>query len=540
MVIAAVVILSQWLFFRLDITADKRYSVSEPTKQLLRGLDEPVDVTLYLDGELNSGFLRLQNAVIDMLDEFNRYATYGVDVRVENPNEYPQDQLTDFYQTLYKHGLSPTEVNERDRDGKLTKQTVFPFAKIHIDDRSLLITLLQNMRGKSGAENLNTSIESLEYQLSDALRRLTPHAVTKIAFIEGHGELPEPYVYDAELAFSQYFQVDRGVIGKEAGMLDEYRAIVIADPKTPFSETDKYIIDQYIMQGGRVLWLVDGVQISDEGLSTDGFTPAIPLDLNLTDMLFRYGIRVNPVLVQDQQCLSVPVNISADASAPDYQPMPFYYAPLLLTSFDSPVSKNVSQIMSSFISTVDFVGEGAGQSREYLLATSNASRLVPVPAKIDVMELDLEQTVFAQSYLPAAVSIDGRFESLFSHRMVPDSIEGGHAKRTEGVSRQIVVAAGSVIRNEVQKGEPLPMGYDRLSGMRFGNRDFILNAMLWLTDDEGWIQLRSKEITLRLLNNNVSRNSRHRIQAVTVVFPFLLLAIVALCAWLIRRYRYSK
>ena len=540
MVIAAVVILSQWLFFRLDITADKRYSVSEPTKQLLRGLDEPVDVTLYLDGELNPGFLRLQNAVIDMLDEFNRYATYGVDVRVENPNEYPQDQLTDFYQTLYKHGLSPTEVNERDRDGKLTKQTVFPFAKIHIDDRSLLITLLQNMRGKSGAENLNTSIESLEYQLSDALRRLIPHAVTKIAFIEGHGELPEPYVYDAELAFSQYFQVDRGVIGKEAGMLDEYRAIVIADPKTPFSETDKYIIDQYIMQGGRVLWLVDGVQISDEGLSTDGFTPAIPLDLNLTDMLFRYGIRVNPVLVQDQQCLSVPVNISADASAPDYQPMPFYYAPLLLTSFDSPVSKNVSQIMSSFISTVDFVGEGAGQSREYLLATSNASRLVPVPAKIDVMELDLEQTVFAQSYLPAAVSIDGRFESLFSHRMVPDSIEGGHAKRTEGVSRQIVVAAGSVIRNEVQKGEPLPMGYDRLSGMRFGNRDFILNAMLWLTDDEGWIQLRSKEITLRLLNNNVSRNSRHRIQAVTVVFPFLLLAIVALCAWLIRRYRYSK
>ena len=539
LIIAAIILLSQWLSFRVDMTADKRYSISQPTRQLLRNLEAPVDITLYLDGELNSGFLRLQNAVVNLADEFRQYAAEGVELEIINPNSFAENEMRDFYQSMYKNGLSPTEVNERDRDGKLTKQTLYPFAKIHLADRSLFVPLLQNQRGKSGAENLNASIETLEYRFTDALRRLTPHQPVKIAFIEGHGELPEPYVYDAELAFSQYFQVDRGVIGNDASMLNEYKAIVIADPQTPFSEADKYIIDQYIMRGGRVMWLVDGVHISDDGLSKDGFTPAIPMDINLTDMLFRYGVRINPVLVQDQQCLSVPVNISSDASASDYQPMPFYYAPLLLTSFDSPVSKNVSQVMSSFVSTIDFVGEGAGQSREYLLATSNASRLINTPAKIDVTELDLESTLFQYAYVPVAVSIDGQFESLFAHRVKPDSVSDNRNKRTQGESRQIVIAGGSIIRNEVQKGEPLPMGYDRLSGMQFGNRDFIRNAMLWLTDDEGWIELRNKEITLRLLNNNAARNSRHRIQAVTIVAPLLFLALVGLCAFFIRKRRYT-
>ncbi len=538
--IAAIFVLSQWLYFRLDLTADKRYSISQPTKQLLHNIEAPVDITLYLDGELNSGFLRLKNSVVDIVEEFKQYAKEEIELEIENPNDYTQDQQTQFYQTLYKNGLTPTEVNERDRDGKLTKQTVFPFARIHIDNRSLYVPLLQNIRGKSGAENLNASIETLEYRLTDALRRLMTQQPVKIAFIEGHGELPEPYVYDVELAFSQYFQVDRGVIGLDATMLDDYKAIVIADPKDKFSETDKYIIDQYIMRGGRVLWLIDGVQISDDGLSTDGFTPAIPLDVNLTDMLFRYGMRVNPVLVQDQQCLSVPVNISNDPSAPDYQPMPFYFAPLLLTSFDSPVSKNVSQIMSSFTSTVDLVGDGEGQHREYLLATSNASRLVPVPAKIDLMEIDLETTLFQYSYLPVAACVDGKFNSLYQHRVKPDSIVNDRPLLASGLSRQIIVASGSIIRNEVQKGEPLPVGYDRMSGMRFGNRDFILNAMLYLTDDEGWIDLRNKEITLRLLNTNISRNSRHRIQAVTIVVPLVILALTALATVFFRRRRYAK
>ncbi len=539
-VIAAIIILSQWLSFRIDMTADKRYSISQPTRQLLRNLEDPIDITLYLDGELNPGFLRLQTAVVDLSEEFRLYAAEGLELEVVNPNSFTDNELKDFYQLMYKNGLSPTEVNERDRDGKLTKQTLYPFAKLHLADRSLFVPLLQNQRGKSGAENLNASIETLEYRFTDALRRLIPHQPVKIAFIEGHGELPEPYVYDAELAFSQYFQVDRGVIGNDASMLNDYKAIVIADPQTPFSEADKYIIDQYIMRGGRVMWLIDGVHISDDGLSKDGFTPAIPMDVNLTDMLFRYGVRINPVLVQDQQCLSVPVNISSNASTPDYQPMPFYYAPLLLTSFDSPVSKNVSQVMSSFVSTIDFVGEGTEQSREYLLATSNASRLISTPAKIDLTELDLENTLFQYAYMPVAVSIDGQFESVFAHRVKPDGVQDSGAKRQQGESRQIVIAGGSIIRNEVQKGEPLPMGYDRLSGMQFGNRDFIRNAMLWLTDDDGWIQLRNKEITLRLLNNNVARNSRHRIQAVTIISPLIFLTLIAFCSLLLRYYRYKR
>ena len=537
-IIAAIIGLSQWLYFRIDLTSDKRYSVSPATRQLLSKLQDPIDMTLYLDGELNPGFLRLQQAVIDITDEFSEYASEDISLEIVNPSVMEQDELKAFYELLYKNGLSPTEVNERDRDGKLTKQTVFPFVKLHTDNRSLMVTLLQNQRGKSGAENLNLSIESLEYELTDAIRRLTPHEVSKVAFIEGHDELPEPYVYDAELALSQYFQVDRGVIGTDVNMLDGYKAIVIAAPQKPFSEADKYIIDQYIMHGGRVLWVIDGVQISDDMLSSDGYTPAIPLDLNLTDMLFHYGVRVNPTIVQDQQCLSVPVNISNDASAPDYQPMPFYYAPLLLTSFDSPVSRNISPVMSSFVSTLDLVGEGKNQHREYLLATSNASRIITTPAKIDVAEVDLEATAFQHAYLPVAASVEGEFTSLFAHRMQPEEITTHEPKLSSGMSRQIVIAGGSVIRNDVQKGEPLPMGYDRMTNMRFGNRDFILNAVLYLTDDEGYIQLRNKEITLRMLNTNVARNSRVRIQMLTTLFPLLLLALIGGTVAIVRRRRY--
>ncbi|MBR3566062.1 MAG: gliding motility-associated ABC transporter substrate-binding protein GldG [Paludibacteraceae bacterium] len=537
-VLAVVLVGSQYFYGRYDLTADKRYTLSQPVKALLKTIDQPVRVTLFLDGELNSGFLQLQEATLDLLDEFEQYVSAELEVEIEDPNGFSDADKRQFAEVMYRRGFKPTEVNERDRDGKLIKQTLFPIAEIAVGEKSQWVSLLLNVRGRSGAENLNASIENLEYTLSDALRQLTSAEVSKIVFLEGHDEIPEPYIYDAELALSRYFQIDRGSLTDSVGELDGYKAVVVAAPQSQFSEADKYVIDQYIMQGGNVLWVIDGVMLSEDGLSEDGYTPAIPLDVNLTDMLFRYGMRVNPVLVQDQQCLSVPVNMSSDPSAPDYQPMPFYYAPVLLTSFESPITKNVTQVMSSFVSTVDFVGDGAGQKRDLLLATSNASRLVPVPAKIDVMELDLEQTVFQYAYMPVAVSIEGKFESLFAHRVKPIDVKGQEALLAEGQAKQVLVGSGSVVRNDMQKGEPLPVGYDRMSNMMFGNRDFITNAVLYLADSEGWIQLRNKEIKLRMLNTNVAIGSRGRIQAITIIAPVLILALIGACVFWGRKKRY--
>ena len=216
--------------------------------------------------------------------------------------------------------------------------------------RSAAVQLLKNQRGLSGEENLNHSIENLEYAFVDAIRSLTQTKVEKIAFLEGHGELDERYVYDLTQALAQYYQIDRGTLGLQTGVLDAYKVVIIADPQTAFSETDKYILDQYLMQGGSILWVVNGVQFSDDYLSSEGMTPIVALDLNINDMLFRYGVRVNHGLVQDLQCLPVPVDVSQDESQPNWQPMPWTYAPLLLTSQVSPITRNVAQVRATMAS----------------------------------------------------------------------------------------------------------------------------------------------------------------------------------------------
>jgi ABC-2 type transport system permease protein len=336
---------------------------------------------------------------------------------------------------------------------------------------------------------------------------------------------------------AQYYQVDRGVLDSESGVLDTYKAVIIADPQSAFSEEDKYIIDQYIMQGGRVLWLLNGVQFSDAYLSSEGMTPIVALDLGLNDMLFRYGVRINHALVQDMQCLPVPVDVSQDPSEPNWQPMPWTFAPLLLTSQSSLITRNVAQVKAMMASSVDMVGEDDGIKKEVLLATSSASMLTGAPAKVDLSFGQTEGS-FTRSFVPVAVSMEGVFPSLYAHLLPPaDVIPHAPLRKQSEMTKQIVVAAGSIIRNDWQGGEPLPLGYDRYTQMQFGNRDFIVNAVLSLTDDQGWMQLRQKELTLRLINDQRARELRVLAQVVSIVVPLTILAMVGFVIGIVRRKR---
>ena len=399
------------------------------------------------------------------------------------------------------------------------------------------MSLLKNLKGNSGEENLNISIESLEFQLTDAIRLLTQKEIQKIAFIEGHGELSDYNTWDISLALSRYFQIDRGVLGTDASVLDDYKAIIIAAPTQPFSENDKYIIDQYIMRGGRVLWLIDGVRLDENSLSTTGMSPTIPMDVNLTDMLFRYGVRVNPMIVQDQQCLLVPVNVASEGEPAHFEPMPWYFAPLLLTSPNHPVSRNLPQVTGTFVSCLDMVGENENLRRDVLLATSNATHIISAPAAINVEEIELTPDYFNLAYVPVAVALDGVFPSLFAHRLMPQNITNAPAKLKESVpTKQIVMASGSFISNDIQDGQPLPVGYDRYTQTQFGNRDFFVNALLYLTDDQGWINLRNKQLKIRLINKNIATNARLPLQLINVGMPLLLLAIFGVVfLWMRRR-----
>ena len=520
---------------RLDLTDDQRYSLSKATKELLNELDAPVEVTVYLAGDLNPSFQRLKNATAEMLEEMGKLRPSKSPLKGDFANPSSED--------LSALGLTPIVIHERAHNGTTVQQTVYPYALVRYKGRSAVVSLLQNNRGMSGEENLNASVENLEYAFAEAIHQVQQTEVPKVAFLEGHGELPEQNVYDISLALSKYFQIDRGALGSDPNVLDGYQAVVVADPQTPFSEADKYILDRYIQQGGSVLWVLNGVRFSEDVLAQSGFTPVLALDLNLTDMLFRYGVRVNPALLQDVQCLPVPVNVSSDPQQPNLQPVPWYYAPLLLTSQASPITRNIGPVSSMFASPVDVVGGEDGIRKEVLLATSTATRLIPTPAEVDLGDLNPDMSTFRYQYVPVAVALEGRFPSVFAHRMVPEGIElaaaGGAIGGNSEVSRQVVVASGSVIRNEIQQGKALPAGYDRYSGMQFANRDFLVNAVLYLTDEQGLIPLRQKTIALRLLNDRRAHEQRTQTQLFSTITPVALLALIGLIVFLIRRYKYT-
>ena len=512
---------------RWDMTDDHRYSIAPTTKQLLQTLDEPLEVTILLDGELNAGFQRLQRATIELLEEFQaRSENTSIRYRVSTEN-IPQ-------------GIPPTVIHERTHKGQTAQTTVYPFALLHYKGQTSVVELLRNNRGLSGEENLNHSIENLEFAFVEAIHTLTRDSVEKIAFLEGHGELSEREVFDLSQALSRYYQIDRGILGNETDILNDYRVVIIADPQEPFSEKDKYILDQYLMQGGRILWVVNGVRFSDEYLSQSGMTPVIPLELQIDDMLFRYGVRVNATLVQDLQCLPVPVDVSSDPQQPNWQPMPWTYAPLLLTSHASPITRNLMQVSSTMASTIEFVGGEDGIYKEVLLATSSASRITGTPAQVDLGFDDANPEEYRYAYVPVAASMEGVFPSLFAHLLPPeDIIMHSPMRKQSEPTKQIVVASGSIIRNEWQQGQPLPLGYDRYTNTQFGNRDFMVNAVLYLADDTGWMSLRQKELTLRLINDQRAREQRSAAQVVSIAAPLLLLALIAGGVILIRKRRYT-
>ena len=531
-IVAAVVlvnVLVHHFVVRWDMTNDRRYSIAPTTRALIQSLDAPLQVTILLDGELNAGFQRLQRATIEMVEELEAIGHWqlGIEYRV-SAEEVPK-------------GLSPTVIHERTHKGQTAQTTVYPYALITYKGKTAVVELLRNNRGLSGEENLNHSIENMEFAFVEAIHSLARESVEKIAFLEGHGELSEAEVFDLSQALSHYYQIDRGTLGNETGVLDDYRAVIIADPQLPFSEKDKYILDQYLMQGGRILWVVNGVRFSEQTLSENGMTPVIPLELNISDMLFRYGVRINPTLVQDLQCLPMPVDVSDNPQQPNWQPMPWTYAPLLLTSQASPITRNIMQVSATMASCIDFVGGEDGLQKTTLLATSSNSKLTGTPATVDLSLFNGTESEFQYAFVPVAASIEGVFPSLYAHLLPPEDLQL-HAplRKTSEPTKQIVVAAGSTIRNEWQQGQPLPLGYDRYTQTQFGNRDFMVNAVLYLTDDTGWMALRQKQITLRLLNDQRAREERITAQVVSIIMPLTILAIIGIAVIGIRKKRYTK
>ena len=535
-------LLASNVVLRLDLTAEKRHSISESTKQLLENQQAGVKVDVLLDGDMNVGFLRLKKSVGYLLDEMDRYAAVGLNVEFADPlsEATSEKERNQVVAKMQRKGLAPTMVHDYDKNGNTLQKVIFPWAVVSCAGDTIKVPLLQNIAGRSGDENLNSSIENLEYVFTDALRILTQKEVVKVAFLEGHGEAEEHFVYSLTESLSRYYQVDRGVLGDDPNILNDYKVVIIAEPQTEFSESDKYILDQYIMRGGRVIWLVDGVATNGE--------VGKPNDLGLTDQLFTYGVRIQPMMLLDIQCATVPINTSMEGQTPNFVPMPWYYSPLLMPMPEHAITRNIAPIKAEFASYIEKVGENDSVSGTVLLCTSSKTALekAPMSLRADIVNLSPESPYFAYSYMPVAVLLEGKFKSVYENRLAPENIITGGKKpiKQSENTKMLVVADGSIALNSLQgfaSGyEPLPLGYDKYMKMQFGNNDFMLNAVNYLADDGDWMQLRNKKISLRILDKEkVARNGEFW-KWFCITVPVLLLIIFSVGFQIVRKNQNTK
>ncbi|MBN1337839.1 MAG: gliding motility-associated ABC transporter substrate-binding protein GldG [Bacteroidales bacterium] len=552
-------VIGNYFFFRIDLTAEKRYTLSEQTKKILRELDDIVFFEVYLEGEFPAGFKRLRQATIEMLDQFRAYSP-NIQYEFINPSESSDPAVrNDIYKRLAERGLNPTDLMVNTRQGK-SQQIIFPGTMVTFRSKEVPVDLLISQKGVSPEEILNNSVQNLEFNLTGAIKRLTAGIKPKVAFIEGHGELNEFETADAFYSLGELFQVERVRMDGKLSSLTErkqvdsaktvirnkYEAIIIAGPDSAFSEKDKFIIDQYIMRGGKVLWLIDPVFASMDSIQEADATVGIMNKLNLDDQFFNYGIRLNTELVMDLSALAIPVRTGNLGGNPQIEFFPWFYFPLLNPMGEHPVVRNLNLIKTEFISSIDTLYK-PGVRKEILLSSSEYSRKVgtPVIISLDILKKDPDVRLYNNGRIPVAALLEGEFESLYRNRVPPeiaDSREIGFISKSEP-GRMIFIADGDVIKNQLRNTEgrimPYPLGYDRYTDQFFGNKDLIMNAVNYLVDEEGIISLRSRELKLRLLDNQKFEKSRTKWILLNTALPVLFVVFFGIIIIYFRKRKYS-
>ncbi len=557
-IIICVNIMGKYLFTRIDLTEEKRFTLSKSTKTLLKGVDETVLFRVYLEGEFPADFKRLQNETKEMLNQFRAYNKY-IQYEFVDPNSFEsQEEQTVFYQKLAKKGIQPTQLQTRTQGGT-TQQIIIPAADVTYRGRETSIQLLQNQKYVSEEQLLNNSIQNLEYVLSNAIRGLAKGIKPKIGFLTGHGELERGNVYDIQMALLDHYRLENITLDGNINALttrienpkdssfhftNNCEVLVIPKPTKPFSDQDQYILDQYVMYGGKILWLVDPVIADLDSLAEKPQAIAVTNQLNLEDMFFAYGVRLNPDLIMDVRCRPIPMTVGFVGDKPQIQFTPWYYFPEIVPLSPHPIVRNLDLIKTDFISSIDIIENEL--QKTILLATSEYSRVKNAPVIIDINESKAEpdRRLYSRSNIPVAVLVEGEFTSMWRNRLTPDftSIPQMGFKERSTPTKMIFISDGDIIKNRFNYEELLgyPMGYDHYTQTMYANKEFILNAINYLAGDEDILASRSKNIELRKLDMMKVKEQRVMYQCINIVGPIILLAIAGLTIFIIRRKKYQK
>lgn len=535
--------IGSFFFARFDLTSDKRYTLSAATREMLGKLEDIVFFKVYLDGEIPAGFDRLKNAIREMLDEMRIHANGNIEYQFINPGESTdKKKRNEIALQLIERGLEPTYIEMQTESG-IKQQMVFPGALASYRSREFPVQFFREQIGVPGEYQLNNSIQALEYEISTTIRKLCMDMKSKVAFIEGHGELDSAEVADIAHALGDYYSVSRLKLEGKVDNIEEInrqKAIIIAKPDSVFSEKDKFIIDQYIMQGGKMLLLMDGVFASMDSLRTAPETFAVNFPNNLEPMLFRYGVRINTNLVMDLRSGVIPIPVNNR-----YRLMPWVYFPLLSESNNHPIVNNINLVKTEFASTIDTV-KTPGIKKTFLLSTSKYAHAQPAPARIDLRTIfeKPDENIFNKPYLPVAVLLEGEFDSYYKNRVLRglDSIPQIKFRKKSSPTKIIVVSDGDIIKNSVQHStkRAYPLGYDIYSKQTYGNKNFILNAVNYLCDDSGLLEVRSRELKLRMMNKKKINEEKTKWQAINTALPLVAIIIFGVIQAFIRKRKYTR
>ena len=549
-VIAALIILNivgQYAFHRFDFTADKRFTLSDKTKSLLEQNKKPVIVTVFLAGELPPAFKRLQAAVSDILSDYQAYAKTEVKVVFVDPiaglNQADQDTVIN---NLYESGIEATSLSVKTESG-LTQKLVFPMAMMESEGKEFPIKLFQNLDTRGNYEdNINRSIENLEYIFTSGLKKVLSGDNPRIGFSESNGELSDLQLADAIHTLSSSYlvgRIDLNSIDKTG--LDKLKMLIIAKPKKPFTETEKYKINYFVMNGGRVLWSIDQVSAELDSLRGKSGQMAVNSNLNLDDMLFMYGARINYNIIADPaNSAEIPVSTGVVGGQNQMQLVPWIYYPILLPDTAESVVKKLDGVKSEFPSTVDTIGV-KGVKKSYILATSPYNKVYNVPKlfSLQMVSEQLDPRSFQSKPQHVGLMLEGNFQSVFAGRPLPATITQPYT--LESISKpakMIVIGDGDIFKNQVseQNGTPFPLGFDRYSQRTFGNKALLLNIVDYFTDNDNLIALRNKEVKIRLLDKAKIKLEKTKWQFINVVAPLLLLIFFAIFQHYHRKYKYAK
>ena len=554
-------IISSFLFYRIDLTKDKRHSLSKGTIEMLNNLEDRVYIRVYLKGKDQPADYQLfAKQVEQVLQDFRSYSKNVYFEFIDPLEGKTTEEVNSILGEFVKKGLDPIPISREDANGYSTHM-VIPGAIISYRDHEYPTKLV--VADPAGADWMQYSIEELEYNLVAPIRRLLKTEKPSVAFLDGHGELDFWNTCWTGMRLQRFYNVSRITLDGKINCLrnisiedsvkqtlrlgnNKYDVLIIAQPTQPFKEYDKYIIDQFIMRGGKVLWLIDNTTASLDSLQNSPELFATPRALYINDLLFTYGVRINPNLIQDLSCLPIPQQVGMIGDQPQFKLMAFPYALDIVNFGDHPIVRNIKEIKSEFAGSIDLVGKNADLKKTMLMCSSERSKLVPTPSivtlKVGVTQPNPQE--FAFRNLPVAVLVEGEFESAFKG-ILPvefDTIKELDFRPKGVYTRQIFVSDGDIIRNpfDRKRNQPYPAGYDIYTRKMYDNTEFIVNCVNYLCADDDLLQLRSKNFRIGSLNKEKVRGRKTFLASINIIIPLALIALMGVVLILMRKIRFSK